>query len=101
MPRVIVDRPLRWNKKDYPPGVAVDMPDEVLDSLPDGVVHQMTPDTPVVLMQPPSEPETRTEEELAAIGERMQDIRAAAAPPPAAISKPFMPVVRPIQTPTG
>jgi hypothetical protein len=41
MPRVIVQRNIRWNGETFEPGVSVDMPDNVLKKLPPGVVRAM------------------------------------------------------------
>jgi hypothetical protein len=41
MPRVLVERPLKWDDKEYPPGVSVDMPERILNSLPPGTVRTM------------------------------------------------------------
>jgi hypothetical protein len=62
---VVVERRLRWNKKDFQPGVAVDMPVEVMATLPEGVVRPLVDPTapPVVdapeVHQPPFMPTIR------------------------------------------
>jgi hypothetical protein len=59
MPRVIVQRPLRWDTVTYPAGVAVDMPDEILTSLPSGTVRMMDSPATYQVMPPPAPPEPR------------------------------------------
>jgi hypothetical protein len=104
MPRVVVDRTLRWNHETFPPGVAVDMPQDVLETLPDGVVHLMSPDVPVMVMPPPPDTPPRPPVEDRQQREaRVRELRNAVAPQPVAPApqmpdaKPYQPVIRPIQ----
>jgi hypothetical protein len=56
VPRVLVNRNLKWNDRSYPPGVAVDMPEDIIASLPEGTVRAMPRPENYPVHEPPSPP---------------------------------------------
>lgn len=76
MARVILLRNLKWTGTHYPAGFAVDLPDDVLATLPDGTVRPLDTTVPVYVPPPPS------------------DVSQPAQPP----AYSFSPVIRPMQT---